>query len=96
MASLGSPTPRVTRRADLAVTFRTPLYALSVTNSAGLFVAGATPDQAEPLLHQTAPATSGSLTFSTAALPLGDYDMWYLYDGSIAPLAAPLRITVTP
>jgi phospholipase C len=72
----------------------TPPWHHRPLNWIGVFNAGVTPAFGNELLHVVAPRGVGSVTASTAALPSGNYDVWYLFDNGDTALAGPLSLTL--
>lgn len=67
----------------------------NTTNWVGIYKAGQLPGQIGSTVWQVAPSQNGSLTFSTANLPVGSYTAWYCYADMYAVLAGPVAFNVT-
>ncbi|ATQ77700.1 phospholipase C, phosphocholine-specific [Massilia violaceinigra] len=85
------------RGASLSVTYAAPAGKLDPKNWVGLFPASAKPGAAGQGALQWAyvPAANGTHTFSTAALAVGDYAVWYFHQGGYTALGEAVTVSVT-
>jgi phospholipase C len=86
----------VARGASLSVSYAAPAGKLDPKNWIGLYPANSTPGSGQPALQWAyVPAASGSHGIDTAKLPVGDYLIWYFYQGGYTALGDALAVSVT-
>lgn len=81
LASLSTSMPVVTNGSNVSFNYLTPYSTFSEKNWVGIYNAGTTPDGSSPALDwQYANSATGSLTFSTSGLSVGNYIAVYMYN----------------
>jgi phospholipase C len=78
----------------LRIDYVTPPWNHRPLNWFGAFRASDTPAPGKELLHVNAARGVGSVITSTAALPAGQYNMYYFFDGGYTIIAGPIAFTV--
>jgi hypothetical protein len=93
--TLSTATPSVRSGTSIAFDYSTTSTQSSGSNWIGIYPSGVTPGSQSSIAWQYAPNLSGSLSFSSSGLALGNYAAWYCYNDGYSVLAGPVAFTVT-
>jgi phospholipase C len=97
-AALEGTARYVTKGAPATFTYAAPAGKLDAKNWVGIFSDGTAPgngSSGSSLLWAYAPNATGSVSFATASLAVGDYNAWYLYQNGYAVLGGPVPFSVS-
>ena len=87
-------TPQVSQGGAAVFSYAAPVGKTDPKNWIGIYAPGSSPGKGSAALWAYAPAASGSASFSTATLAVGEYTAWYLYQDGYAVLGGPLSFSV--
>ncbi|NRR33355.1 phospholipase C, phosphocholine-specific [Oxalobacteraceae bacterium] len=93
--ALQTGTPFVNKGAALTLGYAVPNGKLDPKNWIGLYASGRSPGNGSAALWSYAPNASGSVSFSSGTLAVGDYTAWYLYQDGYVVLGGPVPVSVT-
>jgi phospholipase C len=87
-------TPQVSQGGAAVFSYAAPVGKTDPKNWIGIYAPGSSPGKGSAALWAYAPAASGSASFSTATLAVGEYTAWYLYQDGYAVLGGPISFSV--
>lgn len=93
--TLDTSTPHVSRGAPVLLHYAAPPGKLDAENWIGIYAPGTSPGKGNALQWAYAPAQNGTASFSTSALTVGEYTVWYLYKNGYVVLGGPISFSVT-
>jgi phospholipase C len=88
-------TPYAAKGSPLAFSYNAPDGKIDPRNWVGLYASGRSPGNGAAALWSYAPNASGTVSFSTSTLAVGDYNAWYLYQDGYSVLGGPAAVSVT-
>ncbi|GJJ00760.1 non-hemolytic phospholipase C [Duganella rhizosphaerae] len=91
---LSTGTPNVTRGGAAVFGYTAPPGKIDAKNWIGLYAAGTSPGKGNAVQWAYAPNFSGSVSFNTSALAVGEYNAWYLYQNAFVVLGGPVAVSV--
>jgi phospholipase C len=94
VTTLTTTTPSVTKGQAVSIQFAMPQSRVKAKNWIGIWTAGVTPGAVKWLAWKYVTTASGSASFDTSTLAVGNYSAWMLFDDGYQILGGPCAFTV--